>query len=521
MKKAYQYIRISQKDQSNWSIEGQRDLINKYAERHGIEVVKTFIDDGKSARDFNRPDWKKLESEISKNRHTVDFLIIAKFDRLIRNTLQGLQQLEKLENKWNVQVLSAMESYAIDPSDPMFFKIRADLLVNAEFERRVISDRSKFGTWQAKLQGRHIGHAPFGYINDRDERGKPIIVLDPEKIDAVKEIFTRYIAGETLGEIRKKANRLGYNGKGNSALTRLLSNPVYAGLIRVPSYKKDPEKIVKGLHEPIIDEYTFYQAYERLNRNKRHMKLVVSDDLYLRGLLLCTDCGKLLTGSKSKGKGGYYFYYRCLRCSGQNHSAIRSHAQLSEIFKLLQFDMDTVKYMHDQLYKRYKERMSGSKDRIKVLQKDITHLETKIDSLEEKFIMDKVTSDTYNKWMSRLTRDLSGKKHELARLSNMSEKILFSARHKLEKLTDINGLFEKMDTLKKQEVFRFIFPHSSLKTRKGYRTHTLNELFMHNLHKFKGKELLELTGVRVEGPKTPICTRSGNRTRTASTATGF
>lgn len=127
MKKAYQYVRISQAEQSNWSIEGQKELNDQYARRHNIEIVRTFVDDGRSAKDFDRPGWKELERELSKNRHKIDYLIIPKYDRLIRNTLQGLQQLEKIENTWNVMVLSAMESYAIDPNDPMFFKMRADL----------------------------------------------------------------------------------------------------------------------------------------------------------------------------------------------------------------------------------------------------------------------------------------------------------------------------------------------------------------------------------------------------------
>ena len=161
MKTAYQYIRISDEDQSNFSLSGQEKMNLDYGAKHGISVVKTFIDDGYSAKDFNRPQWKALEKELSKNKTKIDYLIVTKYDRLIRNVTEGLAFIEKLEQKWDIKLLSVMENFFIDPHSPYFFKTRADLLVNAEFERRVISDRTKFGVWSAKSQGRFIGQAPL------------------------------------------------------------------------------------------------------------------------------------------------------------------------------------------------------------------------------------------------------------------------------------------------------------------------------------------------------------------------
>ncbi|MEO7978051.1 zinc ribbon domain-containing protein [Flavobacterium sp.] len=38
--------------------------------------------------------------------------------------------------------------------------------------------------------------------------------------------------------------------------------------------------------------------------------------LPLRGYLLCPECGKLLTGSPSKGRNQYYRYYHCASSCG-------------------------------------------------------------------------------------------------------------------------------------------------------------------------------------------------------------
>lgn len=510
MKKAYQYVRISQAEQSNWSIEGQKDLNQRYAERHGIEIVRTFIDDGRSAKDFDRPGWKELERDLSKNRHKVDYLIIPKYDRLIRNTLQGLQHLEKIENTWNVQVLSAMESYAIDPGDPMFFKMRADLLVNAEFERRVISDRSKFGTWQAKRQGRHIGHAPFGYENARDDTNRPIIILDVDKAEIVREIFSRYLNNDEIGVIRTAARDNGFTVKGKSSIRRVLENPIYAGLIRVPSYKGDPEKIIEGQHEAIIDKHTWYQVQERLRLTDKHVKVTLREEVPLRGLILCQVCGNPLTGGRSRGKMGvHYFYYRCT-CKGENFSAVKSHDQLQEVLNLLSIDRASVDKIHNIIYEIYKQKTSGMKEKVGRVKQEVSHLHNKLDSLEEKFIRDAITSETYQKWTDRISRDLAGKETELVRMQSMDESKLFECRHLLEQMGSLGFLFQRLPILKKQDMFRFVFPGSVIKSHKGYRTQIVNPILEHNLHKFKGLDLLEIPDLGAIFSQNPISTRSGS-----------
>lgn len=165
---AYAYLRISSEDQSNFSLEAQEEIIKRYAASHNFSIQKVFTDDGVSAKNFNRPAWKRLEIDLSKSKGEVKAVIVAKYDRLIRNAAEGLALLERFEMKLQVQMISAGENFYIDPHSPFFFKIRADMLVNGEFERRVIADRTKMGIWQAKKQGRFLGTAPFGYKNARD-----------------------------------------------------------------------------------------------------------------------------------------------------------------------------------------------------------------------------------------------------------------------------------------------------------------------------------------------------------------
>ena len=45
-------------------------------------------------------------------------------------------------------------------------------------------------------------------------------------------------------------------------------------------------------------------------------KIAVDGNFPLRGFLLCPTCGKLLTGSASKGRTNYYHYYHCSATCG-------------------------------------------------------------------------------------------------------------------------------------------------------------------------------------------------------------
>src|SRR3546814_10540849 len=102
-------------------------------------------------------------------------------------------------------------------------------------------------------------------------------------------------------------------------------NCVYAGLIRVQAYEKQPERIVKGIHEPIISEAQYWMAQERLSMNKRAEQVQPREDFPLRGLLKSPCCGGGMTGGWSKGKKKYYLYYRSIKHSNGDRKSNRLH----------------------------------------------------------------------------------------------------------------------------------------------------------------------------------------------------
>jgi hypothetical protein len=77
---------------------------------------------------------------------------------------------------------------------------------------------------------------------------------------------------------------------------------------------------VQGQHESIISESLFYEVQDVLEGRKRNVrrgtKIVTDVALALRGFLICPHCGRMLTGSASKGRNNHYYYYHCVSSCG-------------------------------------------------------------------------------------------------------------------------------------------------------------------------------------------------------------
>lgn len=149
MKKAIGYIRISTKDQSVYSLPGQRSEIGNYCNKNDIQLLDVFEENGQSAKNFDRINWQQLEHYIKLNHKEIDYLIVYKYDRFSRNLTEALAMIDKLEKKYKIIILSILENIGVHPKSPMFFLFRTQLLLNANNELNYIKERTAFGMHQA------------------------------------------------------------------------------------------------------------------------------------------------------------------------------------------------------------------------------------------------------------------------------------------------------------------------------------------------------------------------------------
>jgi DNA invertase Pin-like site-specific DNA recombinase len=121
MKRAIRYLRFSQLGQSNGSIERQEMYTDQWISYNNVELVDTFIDKGKSAKTFDRPDFVKLQAFIVKHHKSVDYLLVDQMDRFSRDAGEAMSMVKMLQKKYSIQIVSVTEGITFDYDTPGSF----------------------------------------------------------------------------------------------------------------------------------------------------------------------------------------------------------------------------------------------------------------------------------------------------------------------------------------------------------------------------------------------------------------
>jgi site-specific DNA recombinase len=489
MKKAIGYARISDQDQSNWSISGQQDLIKEYCQTHGIELVATFTDEGESAKNFDRSDWKQLEIFVKKNHLHVDLLIVMAWTRFSRNTGEAIKMIEQLENKYHIRVISINEPLNMHPDSPYFHYLRTQIIHNGELELRIIRDRTRFGIHQAQRAGRYVSKAPAGYLNKSDASGRPIISIDPEKAPLIKEAYNRFLKGETIQNIRSTMKEKGLIIKGNSALQCILQHPVYMGYIRKIAYYDDPEALVKGIHEPIIDESTWWRVQAIFKNKKPLQRTKISDDFPLRGVLKCF-CQRPYTGAFSKGRKKFVPYYKCNTHTAINLNANKIHQQFDELLNEMSLPQIHVNYIKEKVAENIKTELADRQSKFNQAYHQLAGLDKKISGLEEKYFEGKVDDTTYSKWKRIYSTDQAVLRNHITDLQEPMEQVWKRYDQNLGNLANLQWVYSIFTVEEKQSFVREVFNNQLYYQENIYRTPYLMEIFKPKALILKEKRLL-------------------------------
>jgi DNA invertase Pin-like site-specific DNA recombinase len=135
------YIRVSDADQSEAL---QLDALKKAG------CKKLYRDHGISGAKIARPALDQMMRDL----RTGDTLTVWKLDRLGRSTIHLLQILSELQER-GVHFLAITQG--IDTNTAVGRMIFGQLAVFAEYERSLISERTRAGMASAKKRGVHVG----------------------------------------------------------------------------------------------------------------------------------------------------------------------------------------------------------------------------------------------------------------------------------------------------------------------------------------------------------------------------
>ncbi|MFB3388037.1 recombinase family protein [Flavobacterium sp. LAR06] len=513
MKKAIRYLRFSQIGQSNGSIERQEMYTDQWIKSNDIELVDTFIDRGKSAKTFDRPDFIKLQEFISKHYKNVDYLLVDQLDRFSRNAGEAMSLVKTLQNKYGIQVVSVSEGIIFDYDTPgSFFRAGLQLLL-AEEDNINRSIKIKGGLYTARAkEGRFVHNSPpFGYRKEGLGKQRKLVVNEKEA-KIVNFIYDAYLRDVPATMIKQMAAKLGFSRLGNDAIHRVLTNSVYAGLLKVEAYKEHPGGLFPGIHEPIVDINVWKMVQSKMIKPDK-VRTIIDDQMPLRGVLKC-HCGNLLTGAPSRGKSGNYFYYYKCKCPKHNNiSVVKSHEQFLKICELMSLSKRNVDQIREGCDRSVADELKNNKEKAELKRQELEDTEKKMFLLEEKWINSEINKDTYDRWYATYKFTIENNKESIKRLSgNSSEAFKILQKH-LEVMTDVSNLYNSGDTLDKREFVKLVFD-SNLYYEKGiYRTPTMHHVFAVNHLVMRKKGLLFYEKKRDNFSIIPSSGVAGNRTR--------
>ena len=470
------YIRVSTDEQAEkgYSLRSQEEVLRKYCELNNITIRKVISEDY-TARTFNRPEWKKYLADLRKSRGKVNKLLFIKWDRFSRITSDAYQMIATLR-KFGVEPQATEQPLDLSIPENKIMLAFYLAMPEAENERRALNVIDVMR--KAKKEGRYMGMAPFGYVNRTTENGKKYIAVHPDQANVIRWIFKEISKGKYNAEqIFKMARKRGFT-KQRAFFYKLIRNRVYCGKIFVSAYKDEPGEYVKGLHEPIISEALFFSAQDVLDNRRRHynLKVVADKSLPLRGFINCPLCGKVLSGSASKGYSKYYTYYHC-------HSGCKFRIRAEEVND--QFLSQLKKYIPDPVmlpvFKRllmeaWQQQTGSMLDDKKKLQQELKILQEKLDYAQELLLSREIDSSDYHKMKAKYTLELDKLQARLRTAEDDNPDIKKLLNSGLERLLSIDYIYENGDNTKKQEVITAIFSKKLEIENNQLRTDCTNEV---------------------------------------------
>ena len=190
------YVRVSTDKQAEegMSIAAQSEQIAKYAALYDLEIIDTIIDDGYSASNLDRPGLKRvfgmLDASIAQG------VIITKLDRLTRSVFDLGYLLKNYMDKY--RFMSVYDKFDTDTASGRM--ILSILTTVSQWEREVISERTKAVLAYKKGNGERIGNIPYGMKLSPDG-----VHLEPDDVERkiISTIKSMRTEGMTYDKISK------------------------------------------------------------------------------------------------------------------------------------------------------------------------------------------------------------------------------------------------------------------------------------------------------------------------------
>ena len=350
------YCRLSRDDDlagdSN-SIIHQKDMLTRYARERNFPNVSVYSDDGWSGTNFERPDWKRLISDIEAGK--VGIVLVKDLSRVGRDYLRVGFYTEVTFPQNGVRFIAV--NNGVDSANQSENDFTPFLNIMNEWYARDISKKRRISNKIKGNAGEPMGQPPYGYIKDPNDPKHWIV--DDKAAQVVRRVYSMTLEGFGTEQIAAQLEKddvltpraywltkgIKRPGKGkqqpptkwnSSTITKILSLQEYCGdILNFKTYSKsyknkkridnDRENwvVFQDVHEAIIERAVYEQVQQKRGKIRKRRTNNGEHNMF-SGLLVCADCGSNLHFHFNQGNPEIK-YFNCSNYKGNRGTCTSTH----------------------------------------------------------------------------------------------------------------------------------------------------------------------------------------------------
>ncbi len=456
-------------DPEGLSIPSQRRGGTQKAEALNAEVVREYIEPGVSGGSMTkRKAFQQLLADI-RELHDIDYVIIWSVSRWARDN-EDYWTARGLVNRAGATLLSVKEPIGDDSAHGIMFE--GVMAAWAASQRIQISEDVSEGIRRKIEVGGTHSRASIGYLNVREPlpQGGEVrtVVVDQERAEIISWGYETYATGlysiadiTTLLEARGLRSRPTpcYVSKplSQSQVHAMLSNRYYLGEVKYRG------KYYPGRHEPIISEELFDKVQAILaahklagERDRKHLH-------FLKGSVYCGSCGRRLTYSRNKGRGGTYEYFICSanqrhECPQRAQRVDAVEAAVEQHYRTIAITNADCKRVRAAVEKKLSEMTEISAQELERCNGLLADLKTQERKLMEKDYRDEISAELFSEESLRIKRERTDATAIVKRLSIRHDELVSALALVLAILShDIHDLYLRARPTQRRFINQAIF----------------------------------------------------------------
>lgn len=333
---AYCRVSSSSEDQLN-SFAAQNIHYTQYIMEHeGWRLVDIYADEGITGTSVEkREDFKRMLADSE--RGLIDRILVKSISRFARNTSECLEAIRQFRANGTTIFF---EKENIDTARMSSELMTALHVAFSQSESESISGNIQAGKRYAMQRGEVTIHYHNLYAYEKGTDGKPRVI--PEQAEIVREIYQKYLRGDSLNMIRKDLEERHIpNARGgvtwtHTAVRGILSNEKYAGdVLMQKTFRQDcisrktirntgqrAMYLVQNNHEAIIDRKTYDAVQTELARRNALKgntqkstpsgRSCYTPKYALSDRVICGECGTLYRRCTWVNRGKKHIVWRCI-----------------------------------------------------------------------------------------------------------------------------------------------------------------------------------------------------------------